>query len=745
MKKTLYLALASLLLGSCSRQEHVRTQPVEFQPLNHISVVVHRGANALAPENTMPSADSALVHGAEWIEVDVRSTTDGVLYNLHDDELERTTNGKGKISECTSSYIDGLDAGSWFSDQYQGLHVPTMRSMLEGLRGRAKVFFDVKPGTNISDLIDLVRETSFSDSSFFWFAKEEMLREFLSLAPEMQVKVNASDTIRLQYWIDLFNEYALQPAIVEVNADCVTPEFTTFCRRHQILIMVGAQGESLDDYRKAIETGADMINLDKPELFEQLINTPILNAKECGAMSDGMTLNTKILQHCIDSLSAMGGGCLRFTEGTYLTGMLHLKSHVELWLDEDATILGSTNPYDYDQPKGLGIRGDEDVHFGLIVADSAVDIAVRGCGVIDGQGLDLALAIDSLHHTGERIDPNYNTRRMRPSTRPKLFFLDHTNGIIVEGVTLRNSAGWGLSVDRSQNIRIKNLTVYNRAYWNNDGIDLNDCRHAEIAYCQINSADDGVCLKSDELSKGCEDIEIHHCRIASSANAVKFGTSSYGGFRRINIHDIFVYDTFRSAVALETVDGGLMHDIVVDGIEAVNTGNPFFVCLGARHYDARYSQASDITIRNLKAQVPFGRPDEKYDLRGPEVNYFHNPWPSSIAGLPGHDIQRVTLENIDLTYPGRATKGMAYVGLYRVKEVNEAANAYPEFSMYGELPSWALYVRHVDGLSMRNVKVRLSDVDFRPAFVFDDVKNLAMEDIDIPADLSQESQFFYAE
>lgn len=693
----------------------------------------------------MPSADSALVHGAEWIEVDVRTTIDGVMYNLHDDELERTTTGTGKISESSSDYINGLDAGSWFSEKYRGLKVPTMRSMLEGLRGRAKVFFDVKLGTNVADLIDLVRETRYADSSFFWFAKEEMLREFLALAPEMQVKVNASDTLRLQYWINLFAEYALHPAIVEANADCVTPEFTDFCRRNQILIMVGAQGESLDDYRKAIETGADMINLDKPELFEQLLGTPTINALEAGAVNDGQTLNTQILQQCIDSLSAMGGGCLRFPSGIYLTGMLRMKSHVELLLDQGATLLGSTNPYDYDQPKGVGVRGDEDVHVGLIVADSTVDIAIRGRGVIDGQGLDLALAIDSLHHIGERIDPNYNVRRMRPSTRPKLFFLDHSNGIRVEGLTLRNSAGWGLSVDRSQNIFISDVTVYNRAYWNNDGIDLNDCRHAEIAHCQINSADDGICLKSDELNLGCEDIHIHDCRVTSSASAVKFGSSSYGGFRRVNIHDIYVYDTFRSAVALETVDGGAMQQITVDGIEAVNTGNPFFICLGARHSEARHSQASDIVIRNLKAQVPFGRPDEAYDLRGPEVNYFHNPWPSSIAGLPGHDIQNVTLENLDLTYPGRATKGMAYIGLYRVKEVNEAANAYPEFSMYGELPSWALYVRHVNGLSLHNVTVRLSDVDFRPAFVLDDVKNFTVDGLTLPEGMTQESQLFSVE
>lgn len=460
-------------------------------------------------------------------------------------------------------------------------------------------------------------------------------------------------------------------------------------------------------------------------------------------VGDGKTLNTTNLQKAIDQISAQGGGQLRLKAGTYLTGMLVMRSNVELYLEEGAILLGSSNPYDYDAPKGVGKRGDEDVHCGLIVSEGARNIKICGKGTIDGQGLDLALAIDSLHHIGQKLDPNYNYRRMRPSTRPKLFFLNHSDSIVVEGLTLKNSAGWGLSIDNSTNIRIENLTIVNRGYWNNDGIDLNDCQHAVVSGCNINSADDGVCLKSDNPDSCCDDIEIANCEIRSSASAVKFGTASYGGFRNVRIHDIKVRDTFRSAIALETVDGGILENIEVSDIDARNTGNPIFIRLGARH-DDRPGICQNITIRNVKAEVPFGRPDEAYDLRGPEVNYFHNPWPSSIAGLPGRDIKNVTLENIELTYPGRATKGMAYVGLYRVKEVKEAEKEYPEFSMFGELPSWGFYLRHVDGIKMKNVTLRLNDTDFRPAIVLDDVKNYSLIDMTYPEDKPIGQQVFDA-
>lgn len=269
-RRTLSILLVSIALTACTGKHKDTTSDITPAPdslsRRPIEVVVHRGANALAPENTLPSADSALAHGATWIEVDVRTSKDGVMYNLHDETLGRTTNGTGRIGARTSSYIDGLDAGSWYdATRFKGLHVPTIRAMLEGLKGRANVFFDVKD-CNLRELAGLVRETGFADKSFFWFGREEMLREFVTIAPEMQIKVNASDTVRLEYW-----QTICTPAIVEIHADRITPAFLDYCHRHDIKVMVGAQGESLDDYRTAISTGADMINLDKPELFEKLI------------------------------------------------------------------------------------------------------------------------------------------------------------------------------------------------------------------------------------------------------------------------------------------------------------------------------------------------------------------------------------------------------------------------------------------------------------------------------------------
>jgi len=487
-------------------------------------------------------------------------------------------------------------------------------------------------------------------------------------------------------------------------------------------------------------------------LLFSLLSSFIINIKDNGAVPDGQTLNTVAIQKAIDKASRhKGGGTVYVGPGIWLTGMLQLKDNVQLRLHPDAVLLGSTNPYDYDANQttasGITITSFEDVPQALIITSHAKNVSITGQGTVDGQGLALALAIDSLHHVGQRVDQNYNTRRSRPSTRPKLLYLADTEGIELRGVKFRNSAGWGLSLHQSTNITIDSVSVYNRAYWNNDGIDINDCHDVKVSHCDINSADDGICLKSDSPNDMCHDVHIQHCRIASSASAVKFGSSSFGGFRDITIRDITVYDTFRSAIAIESVDGGTIDNVLVDGVYATNTGNPLFIRLGARHgIDTEGKTVEgvcsgtcrNITIRNLKAEVPFDRPDKAYDLRGPEVDYFHNPWPSPIVGLPDHCIENVTLENIDILYPGRATKGMAYIGLYRASSVPEVPDKYPEFSMFGELPSWAFYVRHVRNITFRNVNVRLADTDFRPAILFDDVQGQVLSQVSLPDDMIYE-------
>lgn len=453
---------------------------------------------------------------------------------------------------------------------------------------------------------------------------------------------------------------------------------------------------------------------------------------EFGAKNDGKTLASAAIQSAIDTAYKRGGGRVIVPEGVFLTGSIVLKSGVELHLKKDAVLLGSTDPNDYKRITRWKA---------LVLADGQSKVAITGDGTIDGQGQKLSLKVDSLFYVGKLDSAYYNVRRKRPTEamRPQLIEMVNSNQIEISGITLKNAACWVQTYDRCTDLVIDRIRVDSDAYWNNDGMDISDCKNVRITNCYVNSADDGICLKSHTKGFFNDNIYIANCTIRSSASAIKFGTASVGGFKNITIENITVFDTFRSALAFEAVDGGTIENVVATNISATNTGNGLFIKIGHRNADGKVGTIKNVRVTNLNVHVPFAKPDLNYNIRGPEPPFFHNVFPASISGLPGHDIENIVLENVSISYPGRANKGYAYIPAWRLGSVPENASSYPEFSMFGELPSWGLYVRHVTGLKMKNVRLSVRDHDFRPAYVFDDVKALNIDGGSVTS-LSEEGQ-----
>lgn len=111
--------------------------------------------------------------------------------------------------------------------------------------------------------------------------------------------------------------------------------------------------------------------------------------------------------------------------------------------------------------------------------------------------------------------------------------------------------------------------------------------------------------------------------------------------------------------------------------------------------------------------------------------YKHNVFPSSITGLPNHVVENVTIENVAITYKTVADKSVNDCPLDSMNVITEATSDYPEFSMFGELPVWGFYVRHVKGLFVKNITLTMQGNDFRNAIFFNDVKYLITESINI--------------
>ena len=456
--------------------------------------------------------------------------------------------------------------------------------------------------------------------------------------------------------------------------------------------------------------------------FSQLHSFNILSY---GARAGDGKDNSRAFQKAIDA-AALHGGIVVVPAGRFVTAPIHLRSNVQLYLADKAVLLGSTKRLDYGPGKAMA----------LISADSQRNISITGKGTIDGQGAELLKDIYRVLGDGSLKDAEWKTpnpwgqTRPEEKNRPKLIEFRNCDGIVIKGVTMANGLDWIENYKNCTDLTIDSITVISNVMWNNDGIDLVDCKKVRLTNSFFNADDDGICLKSESPDGRCEDIYISHCTIRSSASAFKLGTASRGRFSRITVRDLTIYDTYRSAIALETVDGAILEDIDIRGIKAANTGNAVFIRLGRRNRKAPTGELRHVYIGDVSVEVPAGKPDKGYDMEGPPVTFQHNVFPASITGLPGHPVQDVTLENIEITYPGGSSKEIAFVSPDSLSRVPEQEADYPEFSMFGELPASGLYARHLAGLRIKNCRLRYKTPDFRPAFIFDDVTGIVLSGID---------------
>jgi glycerophosphoryl diester phosphodiesterase len=237
-----------------------------FSATAQIQVVTHRGANHLAPENTKASAEAAIKLGAHHVEIDVRTSRDGVLYIMHDPTVDRTTDGSGLFGSMTSAEIDKLDAGSWYRKEFKGEPVPKLREYLLWIKGKAKVYFDVK-NANPQQLINLVKEVGMENDCFFWSSKKKWMKQFRKLSVDLALKVNAGSIESVEIAVETFH-----PQIIECGIGSVTDDFVAVCRKHNLKIMLYGSKEDEDYFKKVIATKAvDMINIDRPETYFKVL------------------------------------------------------------------------------------------------------------------------------------------------------------------------------------------------------------------------------------------------------------------------------------------------------------------------------------------------------------------------------------------------------------------------------------------------------------------------------------------
>jgi glycerophosphoryl diester phosphodiesterase len=224
--------------------------------------IAHRGASEYAPENTLVSFDLALRMGARHFELDVQETRDGQLAVIHDDTVDRTTNGKGKVSEFSLSELQALDAGSCFGEEFAGARIPTLEEVCLRYRGKVHLHVEIKgKGTRVTGLVaELVRRLEMEKQVTITSFQRERLVEMRRLAPELPcgwLVVEVDDAV-------IERAQVLGLAQICPKATAVRPELVV--RLHSLGFVVRAWGVGTEEaMRKVVEAGADGMTVNFPD------------------------------------------------------------------------------------------------------------------------------------------------------------------------------------------------------------------------------------------------------------------------------------------------------------------------------------------------------------------------------------------------------------------------------------------------------------------------------------------------
>ena len=430
------------------------------------------------------------------------------------------------------------------------------------------------------------------------------------------------------------------------------------------------------------------------------------NILNYGAQSDTTKLSTAAIQQAIDDCSKAGGGRVVVPAGIYKIGTIILKSDVHLYLEQGATLYGSTDLKDYLPMKSdyVSLR-THTITIQLIYADKVKNVVISGHGTIDGRGR----AFKKLSWNDEGI------------TRPHLLRFIQSEDITVKDITLKNSGCWMQHYLACNRLRIDGIKVFNRNNYNNDALDIDGCHDVIVKGIMADSDDDGITLKSTS-PRLCENVRISDCVVSSHCNAVKLGTETNGGFRNINISGIVVKPSEdqkekffgqwigSSAISLEIVDGGVLENVNVTDFTVEGTESPIFIRLGNRGRGYLSGGA------NMETIVPI---DHVGRIDGVHLDNIQirnaGSMGCSITGLPDYPVQHVSLSNISLHHKG-GVKAEQLTEIYD-SIANEKEKAYPEATMWGNLPAKGFFVRHARNVQFSNIKVETEQPDARPDFV----------------------------
>jgi polygalacturonase len=447
--------------------------------------------------------------------------------------------------------------------------------------------------------------------------------------------------------------------------------------------------------------------------FSNVLKAQDFLITDFGARAGIKYTNTIAINKTIETCAGNGGGRVIIPAGIFKSGTLLMKDHVTLYLESGATLLASTDLKDFPiqpQPKYRSQK-DPGGWRALIYANAVSDIAITGSGTIDGNGAQ------------QKPDPDSKFKSDLDG-RPRNILFISCKEIRVEGIHMLNSGIWNQHYLNCEDVVVDKINVYNHSNRNNDGIDIDGCRRFILSNSIFDTDDDGIVLKSTGPA-GCKDIVITNCIVSSFCNAIKTGTESTGGFKNISISNCVIKPSRNqhrisgtpggiAGLSLEIVDGGVMDGISISNITIEGTNCPLFVRLGnrGRKHTKDAPEPPVGIIRNIVINNVVASHTGNYC--------------SSITGIPGHYVENLSLSNVQFNNVGGLKKGEYNPDIQKVKEDQKG---YPQPTVWKELPSSGLFIRHAKNIQIRGLMLNSEEMDPRIPVIGVDVDGLQIQSI----------------
>lgn len=322
--------------------------------------------------------------------------------------------------------------------------------------------------------------------------------------------------------------------------------------------------------------------------WQQGMTQQYYNVLTYGAKNDSSKIATKAIEKAIAAASKTGGGTIYFPAGKYLTGPIHLKSNITIFIDAGAELHFSDNFDDYLPMVPSRWEGTDVVNFSpLFYAYKAENISIRGRGIINGHGkkwwdfsegydekrprTKWQLSFDSANKGILRPDlPGWVERGfLRPPFIQPMF----CKNVLIEGITIINSPFWTVNPEFCENVTITGVTINNPHSPNTDGINPESCKYVHISNCHISVGDDCITIKSGKDRAGrkmdapAENYTITNCTMLSGHGGVVIGSEMSGGVKKIVISNC-VFDGTDRGIRIKTARGrgGIVEEIRVDNI-----------------------------------------------------------------------------------------------------------------------------------------------------------------------------------